>query len=251
MTTCRACTADTECAAIGPGVCMSHQDVRCASSVETIIVTSTSGNLPATSVPAVIRLVVIRGAVSGSLTWSLPTTPQMTIVGKNAGTVAATLTGPASTTTETSTIKVSSGDLYIRDLSITGGSPGIWATGGILRLDHATVSNNTAGGILLDGAGFDIKNTTVNGNGPNIADTPFGGIRIQNAPTSATVPKSIALLTITSNQAIGVACATGTSSLLTAVPTSILASGNVTGDINGSCGFTSCGIASATCGARP
>src|ERR1017187_8583366 len=74
-----------------------------------------------------------------------------------------TLTGIASTTTETATIRVTGGDLYIRGLSVTAGSPGIWATGGnILRLDHVNVSNNTAGGILLDGAGFDIKNTTIN-----------------------------------------------------------------------------------------
>jgi hypothetical protein len=193
-------------------------------------------------------LVVIRGAVSGTVTWSLPTTPQIAIVGQDAGTVAAMLTGPASTTTETGTIKLSSGDVYIRGLSITGGSPGIWATGGILRLDHVTVSNNTAGGILLDGAGFDIKYTAVNTNGPNTFDSSFGGIRIQNAPPAATTPKSISLSTVNTNQQTGVSCATGTASLLTA--TGVLASGNTGGDVGGSCGFSSCGTASSTCGAQ-
>jgi hypothetical protein len=175
---------------------------------------------------------------------------QMTIVGQSAGTVAATLTGPASTTTETGTIKLGSGDLYIRGLSITGGSPGIWATGGIIRLDHVTVSNNTAGGILLDGAGFDIKDTTVDNNGSNIYDQPFGGIRIQNAPTSPTTLKSLTLSTANTNQQVGVSCASGTSSLLTA--SGILVSGNTGGDITSvACGFTSCGTASTTCGAQP
>jgi parallel beta-helix repeat protein len=173
----------------------------------------------------------------------------MTIVGQTSGTTVGTLTGPASTT---ATIKVTGGDLYIRKLSVTGGSPGIWATGGnVLRLDHSTVSNNTAGGILLDGAGFDIKNTTVNGNGANIAGLPFGGILIQNPPSGASAPKSITLSTITANQQIGVDCASGTAALLNPVPTSALVSSNNGGDIAGTCGFTSCGTASTTCGAQP
>jgi hypothetical protein len=60
---------------------------------------------------------------------------------------------------------VSGGTIYIRDLTVTGGSPGITAdSGNILRLDHVSVSNNTAGGILLNGAGFEITDTTVNNN---------------------------------------------------------------------------------------
>jgi hypothetical protein len=223
---------------------MSHQDGRCASSTETIIVTSTSANLPATAVPSGVRLVVIRGSVSGTIAWTLPASPQMSIVGQTTG----TLTGNGTA----ATLHVSAGDLYIRGLTITGGSPGIWAdTSDILRLDHVTVSNNTAGGILLDGAGFDIKNTTVNGNGANITGSVFGGILIQNPPTSTTIPKSLALSTISGNLAIGVSCSTGTASLLTNIPTTVLASSNTTGDITGTCGFTSCTPASATCGAQP
>jgi len=245
--TCRSCTADTECAASGPGVCMSHQDGRCASDAETIVVTATSANLPSTSIPAGIRLLVIKGAANGTLAWSLPASPQMTIVGQTSGTTVGTLTGPASTA---ATIKVTGGDLYIRKLSVAGGSPGIWANGGnVLRLDHATVSNNAAGGILLDGAGFDIKNTTVNGNGANTGAVPFGGMGIQNTPTSTTVPKSISLTSITSNQLLGVTCGTGAAFLPT--PSSVLATSNVGGDVGTSCGFTSCGTASATCGAQP
>jgi hypothetical protein len=231
---------------------MSHQDGRCASDAETVVVTATSSNLPSTSVTSGIHLVVIRGTVNGSLTWSLPTSPQMTIVGQSSGTTVPTLTGIASTTTETATIRVTGGDLYIRGLSVTAGSPGIWATGGnILRLDHANVSNNTAGGILLDGAGFDIKNTTINNNGPNLFDSAFGGIRIQNAPSGPTPTKSLTLTTISSNQLVGVSCATGTGSLLTTIPNSVLTAGNNGGDIGGSCGFASCSSASATCGAQP
>jgi hypothetical protein len=219
---------------------MYHQDGRCASNAETLVLT-TGGTLP-TSVPAGIRLLVIRGSVSGTIAWTLPASPQMTIVGQSTGTLA----GAAGA----ATLHVSGGDLYIRALSITGGSPGIWAdTGDILRLDHVSVSNNTAGGILLDGAGFDIKNTTVNGNGANTGTVLFGGIGIQNTPTSTAIPKSIALSTITSNQLVGLSCATAAS--FAPIPTSLLASGNVGGDIGTSCGFTSCTPASTTCGAQP
>jgi len=232
---------------------MSHQDGRCASDAESVVVTGTSANLPSTSVLSGIRLVVIRGSVNGTLAWSLPASPQMTIVGQASGTTVGTLAGPASTSTETATIRVTGGDLYIRRLSVTGGSPGIWATGGnVLRLDHATVSNNTAGGILLDGAGFDIRNTTVNDNIANSFDQIFGGIRIQGLSSSAGVPRTIAFSTVSGNQFVGVSCASGTSAILVPPPTTILAlapSGAI--DINGACGFSSCGTASSTCGAQP
>ena len=217
---------------------MSHQDGRCASDAETIVVT-TGGTLPA-SVPSGKRLLVVRGSVSGTIVWTLPASPQMSIVGQSTG----TLTGTAGA----ATLHVSGGDLYIRAITITGGSPGIWAdTGDILRLEHVNVSNNTAGGILLDGAGFDIKDATVNGNGANIAGSAvFGGIRIQN---SLNTPKSLALSTITGNQLVGVTCDANTA--LNPSPTSVLVTSNTGGDIAGTCGFTSCSSTSATCGAQP
>lgn len=217
---------------------MYHQDGRCASNAETLVVT-TGGTLP-TSMPAGIRLLVIRGSVSGTIAWTLPASPQMSIVGQSTG----ILTGTGSV----ATLEVTSGDLYMRALTITGGSPGVWATGGaILRLDHVSVSNNAAGGILLDGAGFDIKDTTVNGNGANTANAAFGGIRIQSSLSS---PKSLALSTITGNQLVGVSCDANTA--LSPTPTDVLVSspsGAVA--IGTSCGFTSCSSSGATCGAQP
>jgi hypothetical protein len=187
-------------------------------------------------------LVVIQGSVTGNITW---TSTSLTIVGQSTGKITAgTSTAP--------TIHVSGGTIYIRDLTITGGSPGITAdSGNILRLDHVSVSNNTAGGILLDGAGFDIKDATVNNNGSNIANCAFGGICIQNPPTSSTVPKSLALSTITGNGQVGVWCAIDMTSLYTAIPTTVLVSGNTGGQVGGLCDFSSCGTASTTCGAQP
>jgi hypothetical protein len=221
---------------------MSHQDGRCASDAETIVVT-TGGTFPS-SVPAGKRLLVVRGSVTGTITWTLSGS-QMTIVGQNSGTI----TGPGSAaTTQTGTVHAIGGDLYVRNLSITAGSPGLWAEGGaVVRLSHVSVSDNTAGGILLDGAGFDIQNTTVNGNGPNTYNAAFGGISVQNATT----PKSIGFSTITGNQlALGVACSAGTA--IVPSTTSVLVSGNTGGQVGASCGgITLCTAASTTCGAQP
>jgi hypothetical protein len=140
---------------------------------------------------------------------------------------------------------VSGGTIYIRNLTITGGSPGITAdSGNILHLDHVSVSNNTAGGILLDGVGFDIKDASINNNGPNLGTVVFGGIRIQNSTT----PKSLSLSTITGNDQIGVTCDSSTA--LSPTPTNVLVSSNTGGDI-ATCNFSTCGTASTTCGEQP
>jgi len=90
----------------------------------------------------------------------------------------------------------------------------------------------------------------VNGNGLVNSATSgvWAGIRIQNALTS---PKLLSLSTANSNGNIGVSCDTSTSAP-TPAPTSVLASDNSGGvEISAACGFTSCGTASATCGAQP
>jgi hypothetical protein len=112
-----------------------------------------------------------------------------------------------------------------------------------------SVSNNTHGGILLDNAAFEIRDTTVNGNGPNTAFTVvFGGIGIQNTP--ATGPRTLSRSTINNNEQIGVSCGTGAA--VSPAPTDVLASGSGGGvEVGDSCGFTECTVASTTCGAQP
>lgn len=226
---------------------MSHQDARCASSAETVVVTSTSAStsasLPGAAVPAGIHLVVIRGSVSGALAWSLAGASPISIVGQNGGTLAGQASAP--------TIHVSGGELYLRDLTVTAGAPGITAdAGAVLRLDHVSISNNAAGGLLLDGAGFDIANSSVTGNGPNTSGSAvFGGIRIQGSTGTPGTPRSLSLSTFSFNQLIGITC--DGSGAVSPAPTSVLASGNVGADIASACGFSSCGGASPTCGAQP
>ena len=219
---------------------MAHQDARCASDAETVVVTA-GGTLPTVSSLSGKNLVVVRGTASGVLTWTLTTQPQMSIVGQSTGTI----NGNGALVIS---VHLTGGDVYIRNLTVTGGSPGLLADGGgVVRLDHVSVSNNPTTGIAINGSAFDIRNTTVTGNGGG--GSGGTGIVLQNLSTAPATPRSLTLSTVTNNQA-GIACTT--TSDVPATTSGVLASGNTTlGDIGPACNFTSCGSASTTCGAQP
>jgi hypothetical protein len=118
--------------------------------------------------------------------------------------------------------------------------------GATIQMDHSVVQNNSAGGVLVNGAAFSIKNTTINGNGPGSSGAvTWGGILLSNALSGG--PAQLQLLAVQNNMGGGIACSspvTGTAG--------ILVSGNTLGlDIGTTCGFSSCGAPSATCGAQP
>ncbi len=255
---CRPCKADAECKN-GPGVCMFHQDGRCATDDETIYVknaggcTMTPGAGGLASVPyclsqdginAVVQgraLVVMRGP--DALTeWAVATAPMVaiTVVGQSSATV-----NPGARVG----VRVSAGQVYIRDLKVSSGSNvGVVAeTGAELVMNHCAVAANTKGGILIDGAAFDIENTTITNNGPS-ADLSWGGIRLQTL--LATGSARLNLLTITGNNPSGVSCSPVASVAPSA--TGVLATANTSGDVSPTCGFMSCGTTvTATCGAQP
>lgn len=247
---CRACKADSECKS-GPGVCMFHQDGHCATDAETIYVKNATGcsmngggtkdspycnSQDGLSAVGTRTLVVMRGP--DALTeWTVPTAPvaPVTVVGQSNATV-----NPGARIG----IRVSAGSIYIRDLKVSMGSNiGVIAeTGADLTMDHCTVSNNTKGGIFVDGANFDIKNTTVTGNGPS-ADLTWGGIRVQTL--LGTGNAKLKLLTVQMNNPSGVSCSGPISG------DGVSATQNVSGDISMTCGFMSCGApAPPTCGAQ-
>ena len=254
--TCVRCTTDAQC--IGkvpnPGVCMVHQDGRCASDSETIYVKNVAGcsmlagaggtqsvpycvpQLGIDSVDTMKRVVVMRGPDSLRF-WTL-TAPgdQVTVIGQS---------GAAISPGADIGVHVTAGNVYIRGLKISGGSKaGVVADSAAqLRMDRCIVQDNSAGGILVDGAEFDIRDTTIAGNGPGtFGIATWGGVLINN-PASGS--NALELLTVQNNKAIGVSCSVGVNNM------GVLASGNLTGDINPTCGFSSCGTASATCGAQP
>jgi hypothetical protein len=208
-------------------------------------------------------VIVIRGPAADRLTlnaagWS------PVIIGKNSASMPATAA---------TAIRVLSDTVLIRDLTVTGGSrdeqghrrqrattaltlPNVQVslgtglgsqadTGAQLTMDHCTVSGNNKGGILADGANFDLKNVTVTANGPgDDMGTTRGGLRIKIVAGS--VPKTLQCVTVQNNNNTEISCIAAISG------TGVLASGNGGGvDVTTStCGFSSCGAPSATCGAQ-
>jgi hypothetical protein len=254
---CVRCTTDAQCVAKAPnpGVCMFHQDGRCASDSETIYVKNSVGcsmtmgvggtqsapycfsQLGIESVTMGSRVVVMRGPDPLRFwTFAVPG-DQVTVIGQGGATIA-----PGADVG----VRITAGRAYLRDLKIAGASNiGVVAEGGSeLQMHRCVVENNSRGGILIDGASFDIRNTTVTGNGPGtLGPITWGGMLVNNPPAGGL--NELALLTIENNKAVGISCSVAVDSM------GILASGNLTGDINPTCDFLSCGTASATCGAQP
>ncbi len=251
---CVACTSDDQCfAKLGadPGVCMSHQDGRCATDAETIYVQKGStcsestdagtSAKPLCSLEQVLlaigskKVIVLRGATPAPSWVAQNAAPELSIIGqKTAGIVG--VTGPA--------LHLTGGHLYIRSVHVT--SPldiGIVADGNsVLRLDSVLVDNCAKGGILLDGSSFSIVNTTVTGNGPgDLAGLAWGGIRVQNVPSTGST--AFARVSVTNNKQVGLSCSTAVTGA------GVFASGNAGGvEISPTCAVTPCASAGATCG---
>jgi hypothetical protein len=200
-----------------------------------------------------IPVVVIRGTLAAASA-SIAVTSPLTVVGKSNATIT-----PAATL-GSDCITITSGEVYLRNLTIQGtASPatgmGINAgTGGgaavTLHLDTCSVVNNPGGGILLNVAAFDIKNTTVSNNGSgSLGGFSWGGVLADNPPTGG--PATLSNVTIQSNGQVGLVCSGSI-----AASTSVLAIGNNTGStkptdqISTSCGITACAATSATCGVQ-
>jgi hypothetical protein len=197
-------------------------------------------------------VVVIRGTLTASSTTVAVSFP-LTIVGKNAAVLTAAVGGNC--------VLITQGEVYLRNLTLQG-NPSSTAGAGIgisaappsgstvtLHMDTCEVINNKGGGILLNGAAFDIKNTTVTGNGAGTfgGATPWGGIFVNNPQTIS----DLDLVTIHSNDGGGLTC---TSGIQGAGVLSTLNTNATLGQIVAACAITistgACTAASATCGAQ-
>ena len=196
-------------------------------------------------------VVVVRGSLAAGSAIINVTTP-LIVVGRNSAllTPSPGLDG----------LTITSGDITLRNLTIRGSaSPatglGIKASpdGGssvTLRLDTCAVIENPGGGILLNGAGFEIRNTTVSNNkAGTLGLGTFGGILVNEPPAAG--PAILANVTIQNNEQVGLVCSG-------AIPatSSVLSSGNVSempnpsNQISSTCGISPCTSASPTCGAQ-
>jgi hypothetical protein len=255
--TCVKCTSDAECVGklgADPGVCMAHEDGRCAAATEAIFVQQTSlcsDASPTAGTPGMpyctmgpvmqrlgtgaIDLVIVRGTVTAG-TWTFTgATGEVSIVGQQSAFIASAAS-PA--------LAMASGQLYVRDVKASSSaSLCLSAKGGTLRLEHVTVDSCLKGGILLDGAAFDIRDTTVTNNGPGTQGTTlWGGVLVSSLPAAGTT--GLTLVTIQGNKQIGLTCAGGIQG------TGVLATGNTGGDVNPYCNVSACAAAGPTCGAQ-
>jgi hypothetical protein len=138
-----------------------------------------------------------------------------------------------------------SGSVSIRAMKFSpSASIGISAKGGTLTLDKVTVDSCMGGGILLDGAAFDIENTTVTNNGPGQQPVVWGGILVNSLPASGS--KLLKLVTIQNNMATGLYCSAGDSIQADGV----FASANSSLNVTTACIVTPCSPQSSTCGAQ-
>jgi hypothetical protein len=191
-------------------------------------------------VPSVVsssrNLVVVRGAVNNSAMSFGANAQRLFIVGQKSALIGGVNTG----------VRVTAGEATIRDVTIsTTGALGLQVdTGSTVYLQNVTVKDNLKGGILLDGAAFDIRNTTVKNNGPgDMAGALWGGIRIASPPASG--PNLLENVTVQGNTEVGISCTAMVQG------TGVLASGNTASlQITPTCGITACTTAGPTCGAQ-
>ena len=264
-TVCVACTSDDQCQAKagGPGVCLFQLDGHCATDAESIYVgkigagaCSDSGagsaQMPYCTAQTAVGVaksaarpvVVVIGQVGGFTVGALSS--PLTIVGRSA------VITPAD---YDDGIIITSGEIYLRALTVAGNPSGVTgvgvnaqaATGATvaLNMDGCAIKDNPGGGVFLAGAAFDIRNSTVTGNGPGqtIGGTVWGGIRVDSLPASGQT--NLGLVTIQNNLATGLTCSTAIQGQ------GVLASGNTPLDIATSCGVVSCATPAPTCGAQP
>ena len=260
--TCVACSSDSQCASkLGPtgnpGVCLSNVDGHCATDSETVYVQNSSscaatyGSGGTATVPycsldpvglaanATHTVVVIRGAVNAP-NWTYQRgpgqSPTTSFIGQQSALIASGTT-PG--------FNMDSGNVYFRGVKFSSlASICIQATGGMLALDTDVVDSCADGGIYLNGAAFNIINTTVTNNGPGtMGAITWAGILVAAVSTSG--PSVLKLDTVEMNKQVGVVCAAGITG------TDVYAAQNTGGvDIGPTCGFSTCSAPSSSCGAQ-
>jgi hypothetical protein len=277
--TCGPCQTDNDCQRFGPGICKTFVPTgadaggsagACVTDAETIYVQKSTactdaptahdggadagvaGGMAAIpfcsmvpvrdAISASRFVVVVRGKVgAGTWTYADQAMGHLLIAGQQ-GAVIVSSGDPA--------FSMSSGTVTIRQLTFTSSlSMGIQATGGMLTLDHVKVDACSAGGILLNGASFDIENSSLMNDGPaQTGPVSWAGIYVAALPATGK-PQVLDHVTLVNDSPVAIACVDGIDGrnvAVTANPGSVA--------VQSSCKFDPCGPADAgstTCGAQP
>jgi predicted outer membrane repeat protein len=140
-------------------------------------------------------------------------------------------------------IAVTAGDLNVRDVDVVQGSnTGVVATSGAnLRMERCRVQRNSAGGIFIDGAGFTLNNVLLEDNGAgDDGGAIYVGLRVKNVPSTAA--KTVTRTSVLGPASTAVSCAQRIDAQ------GLLVTGAAMVPIAPTCGVSSCGTMSATCG---
>jgi hypothetical protein len=174
---CVGCVVDADCPA-GPGICM--EDGSCLADADAIYASIRASGCPgtgtatdpfcslqlaaSTAVTMSKRAVVLQGAGSFSvLSFNAPG-KQLAIISKSGAVLVPGLDNQ--TATPQIGISVTDGDLLVRGIEIKGGgTTGVDAEGGTIRLHRCLIDGNTDSGLLVKNAGFHIENTVFSNNG--------------------------------------------------------------------------------------
>jgi hypothetical protein len=225
--TCEGCSADKQCAdlGIGPGICMYHDDKRCAVETETIYVqNSTTCNVGAGTaaspyckpqdglgaVNAKRRVLVLTGGAALSV-WeaNFADNQQVSAIGRQQATISAGASDIG--------VHVTKGNVYLRGLTLQGASslnvkavqPGIVVEGGAaLAMDRCRIFAFAGGLLVKPGANFDVANSVIalNSSGQFGTTVFFGGVFLGGS-APATGPKRFWFNTVVNNDDRGILCA--------------------------------------------
>jgi hypothetical protein len=233
---------------------MSHENGRCATEAEVVYVENKTGcasagvelgaggptfpfcgpQLAIDTISASKTVMVISGPVEG-FKWTSGSTGPLSVIGRNAGAivgglqVGVHLSGPR--------------QLYVRGIVVRRSDlVGIAVDNdATLRVEHSAVQDNGGGGIVVDAASFDIRNTRITGNGPGPQGTS-GGMVVSSIPTGGSA--LLRLVTVQNNMGPGISCSAAIQG------EGIFATGNTPVQIATSCGISPCLALGPTCGAQ-
>ena len=253
---CRACRSDAECGGenvcLDSGACASAEvifvEFKAAGCAGATGASDKPFCNPSDAVAAVAAgkgfVIVIKGPASGPLLLDTPVTTTIVVVGRK-NTAGESPVIPLGVLTG---VHVSTGNVLVRDLAVTGGTAasakgavvtgagvtltlrnvsidtgtglGVQAdTGATLAMDQCTVKNNPGGGLLINGASYNVTNS--------VFATSSYGVKF-NVPKA---PTSFAFNTVVANTSIAVSCDLSNPQTLTA---------SIVAGFNDSCTLTNC-----------
>lgn len=220
---CARCQTDEQCVQRQdghPGICLDHEDGRCADTSETWFLKSKLGcsaaapgdgsaaNPFCSSQKAIDALTPAKRVVRVLGTATLPLdgfayarsdlAQPVTIVGDGTAKILAV---------GVEALRVSAGELYVRGLHLTSqaGTAVVAEAPATLHLNRCVISGSGAGGLYVNAAGFDVINTVIadNRSAPPPAPKSFGGAYLLGINGK---PQRFAYNTIVGNRGFGLFC---------------------------------------------